>query len=306
MLDLLQRWTAAMRAGDYELAWALAEETRLTRDPATRNDPTKPYHQRWVWDGSRIGGRRVLVRCYRGLGDTIQFARYLPALCARAAAVTVETPGRLVSLLQTIASGAEVLPFDPDRPVPPADCDVEITELDAVLRLPPERASPPYIHARKAPLPSGAVGICYRAGEWDRDRSVPPELLANLCASRPCLTLVSEPTALPVLNPCGCPFDIAVTASLVASVDLVITVDTMIVHLAGAMNKPTWLLLKSEPDWRWDPAVSRSPWYPSLRLFVQHRAGDWSRVVRALEQELVKGEANHAQPAGPVRTRLLG
>jgi ADP-heptose:LPS heptosyltransferase len=118
--------------------------------------------------------------------------------------------------------------------------------------------------------------------------------------------LVSEPTALPVLNPCGCPFDIAVTASLVASVDLVITVDTMIVHLAGAMNKPTWLLLKSEPDWRWDPAVSRSPWYPSLRLFVQHRAGDWSRVVRALEQELVKGEANHAQPAGPVRTRLLG
>ena len=78
-----------MRAEDYGAAWRLADETLRTRDPATRDDPTVPFHLRWVWDGRPFDGRDVLVRCYRGLGDTLQFARYLPLLAERAASVTL-------------------------------------------------------------------------------------------------------------------------------------------------------------------------------------------------------------------------
>ncbi|MBO0749797.1 MAG: hypothetical protein J2O44_05135, partial [Porphyrobacter sp.] len=94
--------------------------------------------------------------------------------------------------------------------------------------------------------------------------------------------------------------------SLVASLDLVITVDTMIAHLAGAMNRPAWLLLKAEPDWRWNPAESRSPWYPSLRLFAQPRPDDWASVVAAVEHELEEGKPDHDRPAEPSGARVLG
>lgn len=306
MADLLQHWIRAMRAEDYGAAWRLADETLRTRDPATRDDPTVPFHLRWVWDGRPFDGRDVLVRCYRGLGDTLQFARYLPLLAERAASVTLEAPPRLIPLLEALPGVARIIPFDPGRPAPPSECDLEITELDFALRAPPGAARPPYLRAPKAPLPEGTFGLCYQAGDWDPERSIPPQMLTNLCAGRPWLTLVAEATDLPVLNPDGCPFDVMLTASLVASVDLVVTVDTMIAHLAGAMNKPTWLLLKAEPDWRWNPAARSSPWYPSLRLFVQPRAGDWAPVIAAVERALAEGEPDNALPVESISTRVLG
>ena len=78
-------WTAAMRSGAYERAWDMALASLVARDPATRDDPALPYHLRWVWSGEPVDGRDVLVRCYHGLGDTLQFARFLPLLAARAA-----------------------------------------------------------------------------------------------------------------------------------------------------------------------------------------------------------------------------
>ena len=95
-----------------------------------------------------------------------------------------------------------------------------------------------------------------------------------------------EPTGLDLLNPAGCPFDMAATASLVAGSALIVTVDTMIAHLAGAMGRPVWLLLKAEPDWRWSPDAVDSPWYPSMRLYVQPRAGDWAAVVERVTRDL--------------------
>ncbi len=279
-------WTAAMRGGRYDEAWRLAALTLAERDPATRDDPAQPYHRRWVWDGRPLAGRDVLVRCYHGLGDTLQFARFLPALERIAASVTIEAPPRLADLLAPLAE--RVVRFDPAAPLSPAEVDVEITELDFALRLPPSAAPPPYLAASPAALPPRTVALCYGAGDWDPDRSIPPALLAPLCRLAPCVTLMPEPTPLPVLNRGGCPFDIGATAALVAGADLVITVDTMIAHLAGALGRPAWLLLKANPDWRWPVVGDRSDWYPTLRLYRQARVGDWAEVAARVEHNLAR------------------
>jgi hypothetical protein len=286
MSERMTRWTSAMRQGRYAEAWALAARTLAERDPTTRDDPSLPYHLRWVWDGRPVDGRDVLVRCYHGLGDTIQFARFLPALVRRAASVTVEMQPRLIPLLASVAPEARLVPFDPAHPLPPAALDLEITELDFALRAPPESAQLPYLRSTPALLPRNSVAICYGAGDWDRTRCVPPDLLAPLCRHAPCLTLMAEPCELDVLNPRGCPLDLGVTASFVAGAALVITVDTMIAHLAGAMGKPVWLLLKAEPDWRWAPDRRDSAWYPSARLYAQRSPDDWRSVLIQVERDL--------------------
>lgn len=286
MTKLLQRWTAAMRAGEYEAAWDLAAEALATRDPATRNDPGQPYHKRWVWDGRSFQGKHVLVRCYRGLGDTLQFARYLPLLARRAASVTLEVQPRLRALLEQVPGIDRIIPFDPARPAPSSECDIEITELDFALRVPPTAVPAPYLRASGAVLPAGTVGLCHGSGEWDSQRSIPAELLAPLCRLAPCITLMPEPCGLAVLNPKGCPFDIGATAALVAACDLVITVDTMIAHLAGALGKPAWLLLKAEPDWRWTPHERTTVWYGSLRLYTQPGPGRWIDVAARVARDM--------------------
>jgi hypothetical protein len=313
MADLMQRWVNAMRAERFEDAWDLSYYSMRERSPGTRDDPSLPYHLRWVWDGRPFDGREVLVRCYHGLGDTLQFARYLPLLAERAASVTLEVQPRLIPLLRDFAGLARMVPFDPAHPAPSAECDLEITELGFALRRPPDALSPPYLGAEQADLPMGTIGLCYSTGEWDPGRSIPAELFRVVATAHPCLSLVAEPTALPVLNPEGSPFDMEATASLVASAELVITADTMIAHLAGALNRPTWLLLKAEPDWRWTPGKRSSPWYPSMRIFSQPRPGDWEAVLREVERELKstgllnsQGGPADAHPAAPACSRLVG
>ena len=284
-----------MRAGAYEAAWTLAARTLAERDRTTRDDPTQLHHLRWVWDGRCLDGAHVVVRCYHGLGDTLQFARFLPLLAARAASVTIEVQPRLRDLFAAAmpGHGLAFVPFDPARPLPPEHVDVEIAELDFALRIPPTAAPPPYLRAMPAPLPNGTIALCYGAGDWDAERCVPSDLFAPLCRYGPSVTLMPEPTDLAVLNPEGCPFDLEETAALVAAADLVITVDTMIAHLAGAMDRTVWLLLKAEPDWRWPPDRRESAWYPSTRLYAQSRAGDWASVLDRVERDLA---ARQAQP----------
>ncbi len=290
-------WVRAMRAGDYSRAWALAAQTLAARGAATRDDPALPYHLRWVWDGTPVDGRDVLVRCYHGLGDVIQFARYLPLLGRRARSVILEAPPRLVPLLAEMAGVDRLVSFDVAAPLPPAECDLEIMDLPFALRAEPAAACIPYLHAPRAPLPAGTIGLCYQAGGWDPARSVPPGLLTAIAADHPCLSLVSEASELPVLNPAGCPFDVPATASLVAGCALVITVDTMVAHLAGALGRPTWLLLRQDPDWRWPDRGTHTPWYPTMRLFHQPRPGDWLAVVAAVQRQLDAGAAEIRQEA---------
>ncbi|HKT86059.1 MAG TPA: hypothetical protein VJQ77_08245 [Novosphingobium sp.] len=286
MAQLLEQWVSAMRAGDHERAWWVSERHAGSDMPGKPDDPALPYHRRHVWDLGDITGRHVLVRCYHGLGDTIQFLRFLPELRRRARSVTLEIQPRLLPLLGENPPADRIVGFDTARPQPRGECDVEVMELSFALRAHPADHPPPYLHIRPAPLPPGAIGICCLAGDWDEKRSIPPRLLAPICEGRECLTLDPLPSSLPVLNPEGCPFDIARTAALVAGTSLVITVDTMIAHLAGAMGKPTWLLLQHEPDWRWAPQRGGSEWYPSMRLYAQPFPGAWSEVVEGLLHDL--------------------
>lgn len=285
MPDRQQQWVAAMRGGDYQAAWAISAADLAMRDPATRDDPTQPYYRRWVWDGRAFDGEDVLVRCYHGLGDTIQFARFLPLLARRARSVTLEVQPRLLDLLAGLPGVAALIPFDVDRPAPPSRCDMEITELPFALRAAPDAVGVPYLRVTPAVLPAGTIGLCHSSGDWDLDRRVPPQLLAPLLAGRPTISLVAEPSPLPVLNPEGCPFDMAATAALVAGCSLVLTTDTMIAHLAGALGRPTWLMLKHDPDWRW-PLDGDTPWYPQMRLYRQPAPGDWQPVLDRVAADL--------------------
>ena len=285
MLDLNAAWDAAMRRRDYAAAWEIDGLVLNARDPVGRDDPGLPYHRRWVWDGRPFQGRHVLVRCYHGLGDTLQYARYLPVLAAYAASLTVELQPALVRIVASIPGIDRLVPFDPAHPLPPSDCDIEIMELAFALRVTPETLRPPYLYSPATASPAGTVGLCWQAGDWDAARAIPEALMASLAAG-PSLSLMPRPTALDVLNPDGCPPDVARTAALVAGLDLVITVDTMIAHLAGTLDRPTWLLLKHDADWRWGDRQRDSPWYPSMRLYRQPRPGDWGAVVADAVRDL--------------------
>jgi hypothetical protein len=284
-------WELAMRRGDFTAAFALSDRVLAARGPV-RDDPTLPYHLRWVWDGRRFAGRSVIVRCYHGLGDTIQFARYLAVLRSQAATVTLEAQPELVPLLQAVPGPDRLVPFDVAAPLPHAACDIEIMELAHALRLPPQFAlRPPYLHIRPAALAPGAVGLCWKTGGWDPARNIPEPLIECLLKEPglthlPVFSLHPGPTRLAVANPDGCPVRLEETAAMIAGLWLVITADTMIAHLAGALNRPTWLLLKHVADWRWMEGRRDSPWYPSMRIYRQPAPGAWEPVIGAVARDL--------------------
>ncbi len=294
-LDAGAAWVACMRAGDFAGAWAISDAMLARRDRATRDDPSQPYHLRGVWDGTPPDGQRVLVRCYHGLGDTLQFARFLPALRARAAHVTLQAQPELCALLASLPGIDRLVPFDVAAPLPPGGCDVEIMELGHVLRASASQVAAlvPYLGVPPAPLASASacLGLCWEAGGWDTSRSIPLQSLAGAC-SRPGRRFVSlqrGPAALqaagPVfVNPGDTDMDLLRTAALVAALPVIVSVDSMVAHLAGALGRPVILLAKHDPDWRWPSPGQPCPWYPTMTVVHQHRPGDWSAALTELEQ----------------------
>ncbi len=283
-----------MRTGAFDVAWAVSDTVLGARDPATRDDPTLPYHLRWLWDGRALEGRRVLVRCYHGLGDTLQFCRYLPLLRSRVAELTLEAQPELIPLLRSPPGPDRLIPFRPETPAPASECDIEIMELAHALRLVPHGA--PYLAAEPLPRPAGdmLVGLCWQAGGWDPARSVPLPALAPL-GRVPGVRLISlqRGPGLNELAAAGAPqvldtgdrsSDVMAVARLLATLDLVVTVDTMIAHLAGALGRPTWLLLQAEADWRW-MSGRQSLWYDSIRLYRQTRPGQWADPLTQVQAD---------------------
>lgn len=282
-----------MRDGAFGDAWAVSDRVLAARDPATRDDPAEPYHCRWVWDGGPFDGRRVLVRCYHGLGDTLQFCRFLPALRRRAVHVTLEAQAELLPLLHQVQGVDRLVPFRPDAPSPPEDRDVEIMELPHALRTQPDGA--PYLAVTPLPRPAPGilVGLCWQAGGWDPGRSLPLSMLAPLVDTGVRLVRLQRGAAEPgLLDPLAGSMDVLATARLIAALDLVVTVDTMVAHLAGALGVPTWLLLQAEADWRWMAGRVDSPWYGSMRLYRQVRQGCWAEPVMRLRDDLVTFAGN--------------
>jgi len=284
-----------MRRGDFRAAHAISDAVLAKRDPRARDDPRLPYHLRWVWDGEELDGRNVLVRCYHGLGDTIQFARFLPELRRRAASVSVEVQPELFDVLATMAGIGRLIPFRHAAPTRPAECDVEIMELAHALRLDALRDAVPYLAVRPTKLDrrSGLnIGLCWQSGGWDDARSVPFDSLRKAVAlpGMHCWCLqyrqegVEDLPALRCAVPAGA--DVLTTAAAIAALDVIVTVDTMVAHLAGALGRQTCLLVRRDCDWRWMTDRSDSPWYPTMRLYRQEIEGDWSAPLARLRADL--------------------
>jgi len=289
-------WLYYMRRGEFEQAWQ-----RTDADLAARaGQPCwhLPRHLQYVWDGRPLAGRRVLVRCYHGLGDTIQFIRYLPLLKAVAAEVIVWAQPELLPLLATAAGIDQLLPLHDGTPDAAYDADVEIMELPHVFRttLATIPQAIPYLHAaprRLAATQAGQrlVGLVWQAGGWDARRSVPFALLAPLAAVPGVQLIILQANAEAAgwqagvgLNPGE--FSLADYARVVRGLDLLITVDSMPAHLAGALGVPVWTLLHAAADWRWLAGRADSPWYPTMRLFWQEAPGEWGPVVAQVREEL--------------------
>ena len=278
-----------MAKGDFRAGWEVNDRILASRDLSKRDDPSLPYHRRWVWDGRPYDRRHVLVRCYHGLGDTLQFCRFLTPLRERVDHLVIETQSELVETIKSLNGVDEIVAFDPAKPIAPSECDFEIMELCHALRLTPNPA--PYIDVGYQDKRSNfRVGLCWQASPtWSSERSLAVEPLMTLLSS-PGVEFVSlqrgAPSVAGLLD--DCPDTILATARRIASVHLVISVDTMIAHLAGAMGVPLWLLLKSQPDWRWRAGGRGSVWYSSVRKYQQTNAGDWVPVIAQLTADLAR------------------
>lgn len=281
---------AALLAGDYprgfqEYEWRKRHD-RFRRDFIDLPGP--------VWTGDDPAGRTILVHAEQGFGDTIQFARYLPLMAARGAQVVLACDARLTAWLGTLPGLAATVPLG--AKLPPYDAWIDqmslprafATGLDAIpaaggyLAADPVRAA-----AWFAALPLGRkVGLAWAGNPLhtnDRRRSLPPDAAAALAAV-PHVAFVNLQTGpraaethLEDLSPRLA--DFADTAALVANLDLVVTVDTAVAHVAGALGIPCWIMLPFAPDWRWGVGRDDSPWYAAARLFRQPTPGAWDDVM---------------------------
>jgi hypothetical protein len=285
--DLGARWMRAMRRGDFAAAWRFGDA--VLHAHAGTPSWHLPRHEQWVWDGTPLDGRRVLIRCYHGLGDTLQFIRYAPLVRRIAAEVTVWAQPALIPLLRTAAGIDRLLPLHDGACEAACDVDVEVMELAHVFRSTEDTlpAEVPYLHADPAPIERDGrlrVGIVWQSGDWDDRRSIPFPLLAPLAEIPGVALHVLQRGAGLDERPDGFGVDsgsddVTECARVMKALDLVVTVDSMPAHLGGALGVPVWTLLHADADWRWMEGREDSPWYPTMRLLRQRAGGEWEPVI---------------------------
>ncbi len=312
------RRAVALRPDYAGAQWNLALALLLTGDLAQgfagyrwrwrlERNPARGFAQP-AWDGEPLAGRTVLLHAEQGIGDTVQMLRYVPLVAARGGRVVVEVPPPLARLAAslpdcTVAAAGGALP--------PFDCHVPLldlprclgTTIDTIPAAVPYLAPEPEDVARWSARIGGgagpAVGLVWAgnpAHANDRNRSLPAEALAPLLAVPGVrwFSLQVGPRAGELARRGGAGVtglgadlnDFAETAAALTALDLVITVDTAVAHLAGALARPAWVLLAHAPDWRWLLGRDDSPWYPTLRLFRQPRPGDWEKAILDLTASL--------------------
>lgn len=297
----------ALLTGDFAEGWRLFEHRHAAM--ASRLELRTFSQPQWQGEAD-IAGKRILLHAEQGFGDMVQFVRYAPMVAALGARVVVEAPACLLPLLRTlqgefafVATGDALPPFDLQCPL----MSLPLAFLTTLATIP---APVPYLSAdaekrlgwrnrlgeRKVPR----IGLCWSGrseASPDRKRSMAVRHLAPLLAlpyefhglqkdlreddaaflrGVPRLHMHAEDFA-----------DFSDTAALIAELDLVISVDTVIAHVAGALGKPVWILLPWAGEWRWLQGRSDSPWYPSAMLFRQAARGDWDGVVAAIADQIV-------------------
>ena len=295
------RWIAAMLAGDFEAAWQESDELR-------RRSARDPHR---LWNGEAFDGQRVIVRCLHGFGDAVQMLRFATRLSQVAASVVYEVAPRFVEVARCVEGIGEVITWGTGAPdqTPRWDVQIEIMELPYIFRT----------TCRDLPIVAGylrvpdkekelalrrmgghrgpRVGVVWAAGEWNVERSIPFSMLESLLATEriefwslqggAAAVQTQEAGVRDVNAICG--DGLLQLAAAIAQLDLVVTVDTLAAHLAGAMGIRVWVLLHYAADWRWMTKREDSPWYPTMRLFRQRQAGDWisvlEEVMTALREE---------------------
>jgi tetratricopeptide (TPR) repeat protein len=277
---------------DYRSRWYIERHATLAR-----------RYKAPLWSGERFAGRTLLVYPEQGLGDIIQFARYLPLAAARGGRVLFECPLPLLRLFQPFHEDITIVPQGSTPPafdlaVPLLDLPILFeTTLKTIPPLLPNLAVDPALLAAWGPrlerVASPRIGLVWRGNPGfanDRNRSMKLAQLRPLIdGTQACfVSLQKGPAAAEiaengwqdrVLDLGPALGDFADTAAVIAGLDLVISVDTAVAHLAGSLNRPVWILVPFVPDWRWLLGRSDSPWYRSVRLFRQTGPGDWSRPV---------------------------
>ena len=292
------------REGFAEYEW----RTRTGRRSVMPRHPAIP-----CWDGGDFRGRTLLLTAEQGLGDTIQFVRFLPRVKERGGRVILEVHPPLLPLLMGVAGADEVLALG--SPPPRFDLHLPLLSLPHVLEVENEAdlaIAEPYLFAapdrtakwrdRLGP-PDGRlrVGVAWAGSRMhrnDRLRSMPAAAMLDALA-RPGVSLFSlqkekeEGDAEVLAERAGRVTDLAPelsdfrdTAAAMMGLDLVAAADTAVVHAAGALGRPAWVLLPFVPDWRWQRGREDTPWYPGLRLFRQGRAGDWAAPLARAAAEL--------------------
>lgn len=264
------------------------------------------------WDGSPFAGKRLLIRYEQGMGDCIQFVRYAPMVKARGGTVIFEAVGPLLSLLEGFDGIDELVEASPDgRPTAEFDLDAFLLDLPRVFGTTADTipADVPYLYADRAKVEQWAdrlgggdfkVGIVWAGSPRhtnDANRSCTFEHFETLgqvegvrlfgLQKGPAAVQADRATGrMPFMNLGGQIESFADTAAIIENLDLVISVDTAVLHLAGAMGKDVWGLLPFDADWRWLLDRSDSPWYPTMRLFRRSRMGDWDGLFDLVATEL--------------------
>jgi tetratricopeptide (TPR) repeat protein len=301
---------ALLTLGDYRAGFEKYEARwRRSGMPA----PQSRKGSLWL-GGYPLAGKTVLLHAEQGLGDTIQFARYVPLLAAAGAKIVLEVQSELTVLMTRLGGNARIIARG-ETP-PPFDVHCPLGSLPLALRTEPDTvpAQIPYLSADDAWLASWSarIGTLTRpriAIAWsgnpnhynDCNRSLAFTCLAPLFAqagggmrfisiqrdvrAEDALALAAETR---VMHVGGELENFTDTAAAIALSDLVIAADTAVAHLAGAMGRPLWVLIPFAPDWRWTLNGEASPWYPTARLFRQTALGDWDGVIARVAAELSK------------------
>jgi tetratricopeptide (TPR) repeat protein len=289
--------------GDYALGW---EGFAFRNQVAGRPAPTAA-HDIAVWQGEPLADKRILLHAEQGLGDTIQFARFAKSLASGGATVFIACDPILRDLLMTI-DGVDGM-FGRDQDLPPQDYQASLLDLPGLLGITaetvpyrdgyisvPESASANAYASAVGGSAGRRVGLVWSGNpnnKTDAKRSIrlaellplldsPGCTFCSLQIGAPLAQLDDIPEALRPINLFAETAPLADVARVLAELDVLITVDTLMAHLAGAMGVPVWTMVSRVPDWRWMLNRDDTPWYGSMRLFRQAEIGDWSGTVESL------------------------
>jgi tetratricopeptide (TPR) repeat protein len=299
---------ARLLIGDFERGWP-KYEWRWKKDTFT--SPRRNFPQPLWLGADAIDGKTILLHSEQGFGDTIQFCRYVPLVAARGARVILEVERPLHELMTDLAGAAEII----SKGDPPPDCDFQCPLLSLPLafgtRLETIPSAIPYLYApvqalknwqaRLGPKVRPRIGLVWSGSPThknDHNRSISLRSLIPLLNIEATFVSLQKDVRADdaavvkerkdILHFGDALKDFSDTAALISQLDLVISVDTSVAHLAGALAKPVWVLLPFVPDWRWLLEREDSPWYPTARLFRQDETRAWDSVIMRVRESLLK------------------